>query len=215
MSENLFEAQYDLTKKSKLKVFYESNKILIFTFFLIIIISIVSLNLYFKKNELEKIALSEKYIQAKILLGNGNKNEATNILKEIVFENDTTYSALCFFLIVNQNLIIDDNELIILFDHILKNNKFEDEIRNLIIFKKVLLSSNYLKESEIINELKPLLNSESLWKPHALLLLGKYFVSRNEYSKAKEFYSQILSIKNLEKDMYDQAISQLSIIAND
>jgi predicted negative regulator of RcsB-dependent stress response len=215
MAENSFEAQYDLTKKSKLKVFYESNKILIFTFFLIIIISIVSLNLYFKKNELEKIALSEKYIQAKILLGNGNKNEATNILKEIVFENDTTYSALCFFLIVNQNLIIDDNELIILFDHILKNNKFEDEIRNLIIFKKVLLSSNYLKESEIINELKPLLNSESLWKPHALLLLGKYFVSRNEYSKAKEFYSQILSIKNLEKDMYDQAISQLSIIAND
>jgi len=28
MSENLFEAQYDLTKKSRIKKFYESNKIL-------------------------------------------------------------------------------------------------------------------------------------------------------------------------------------------
>ena len=26
MTENLFEAQYDITKKSKLKKFYESNK---------------------------------------------------------------------------------------------------------------------------------------------------------------------------------------------
>ena len=32
MAENLIEAQYDVTKKSKLKKFYEKNKILIFSF---------------------------------------------------------------------------------------------------------------------------------------------------------------------------------------
>ena len=32
MSDNLFEARYDLTKKSRLRQFYESNKISIFAF---------------------------------------------------------------------------------------------------------------------------------------------------------------------------------------
>jgi len=35
MTNNLIEAQYDITKKSKLKKFYESNKILICSFILI------------------------------------------------------------------------------------------------------------------------------------------------------------------------------------
>lgn len=40
MADNLFETQYDLTKKSKFKEFYESNKILIYSsiFALIVII---------------------------------------------------------------------------------------------------------------------------------------------------------------------------------
>ena len=62
---------------------------------------------------------------------------------------------------------------------------------------------------------KPLINNETLWKPHALLLLGNYFVSKKEYLKAKEFYTQILSLKGLHKDLYEQARSQLVFIAND
>ena len=46
MNENLFEAQYDVTKKSKLKKFYETNKILIFLAVLIIIIAIASVSFY-------------------------------------------------------------------------------------------------------------------------------------------------------------------------
>ena len=38
MTDNLFEAQYDLSKKSRFKKFYESNKILIYlSIFLLII----------------------------------------------------------------------------------------------------------------------------------------------------------------------------------
>ena len=43
MNENLIEAQYDVTKKSKLKRFYEANKILIFSVILILIIAIASI----------------------------------------------------------------------------------------------------------------------------------------------------------------------------
>ena len=48
-----------------------------------------------------------------------------------------------------------------------------------------------------------------------LLLLGDYFASKKEYLKAKEFYVQILSLKNLHKELYNQARSQLIFITND
>ena len=59
MNENLFEAQYDVTKKSKLKKFYEVNKILIFSIILILIIAIVSVGFYSETKEKKKILLSD------------------------------------------------------------------------------------------------------------------------------------------------------------
>ena len=215
MAENLFEAQYDITKKSKLKKFYESNKILIFSSILILIIFFGSLSFYLEIKEKKKLLLSENYVQAKIYLENGDKIAATNMLKNLIFSNDPVYSTLSFFLILNQNLISNHQELSVLFDHLLENNKFENEVRNLLIYKKALFNSNLTNEAELLEEVKPLLNSETLWRPHALLLLGDYFVSKGEYLKAKEFYTQILSINNLQKDLYDQAISQLTLITND
>ena len=215
MAENLFEAQYDITKKSRFKKFYESNKILIYSSILILIIFFGSLSFYLEIKEKKKLLLSENYVQAKIYLENGDKIAATNMLKNLIFSNDPVYSTLSFFLILNQNLISDHQELSVLFDHLLENNKFENEVRNLLIYKKSLFNSNFTKESELLEEVKPLLNSETLWRPHALLLLGDYFVSKGEYLKAKEFYKQILSINNLQKDLYDQAISQLTLITND
>ena len=212
MAENLFEAQYDLTKKSRIKKFYESNKIFIFSFILILIILFGSFSFYLENQERKKILLSENYIQAKIYLENGNKNEALNTLKKVIFANDSTYSTLSFFLILNQNLISDYKEISALYDHLLENNNFEKELRNLLIYKKSLFSSNSVSEAELLKTIKPLLNTDTLWKPHALLLLGDYFMSKGENIKAREFYQQILSINNLHKDLYDQARSQLVII---
>ena len=212
MAENLFEAQYDLTKKSRIKKFYESNKIFIFSFILILIILFGSFIFYLENQERKKILLSENYIQAKIYLENGNKNEALNTLKKVIFANDSTYSTLSFFLILNQNLISDYKEISALYDHLLENNNFEKELRNLLIYKKSLFSSNSVSETELLETIKPLLNTDTLWKPHALLLLGDYFMSKGENIKAREFYQQILSMNNLHKDLYDQAKSQLVII---
>ncbi len=215
MTENLFNAQYDITKKSKLKRLYESNKILIFSSILILIIFFGSFSFFLVSKEKKSILLSENYVQAKIYLENGNKIEATNILKNVIFANDPIYSTLCFFLILNQNLISDYKELSVLFDHLLANNKYEKEVRNLLVYKKALFNSNFVNESELLEGIKPLLNKDTLWRPHALLLIGDYFVSKKEYSKAKEFYTEIIYTNNLQKDHYDQATSQLAFIAND
>ena len=215
MNENLFETQYDVTKKSKLKKFYEVNKILIFSVILILIIAIASVSFYSETKEKKKILLSDNYLAAKVYLENGDRNKVKNILKTIIFANDSTYSTLSLFLILNENLIVDQGELSNLFDHVLENNKFEKEVKNLIIFKKALFQSNFVGELELLDAVKPLINTETVWKPHVLLLLGDYFASKKEYLKAKEFYIQILSLKNLHKELYRQARSQLIFITND
>ena len=66
MAENLFEANYDVTKKSKLKRFYESNKIFIFSFIFIIIIFFGSFNFYLENKEkkrfyYQKIICKQKF----------------------------------------------------------------------------------------------------------------------------------------------------------
>jgi len=215
MAENFFKTQYDITTKSRIKKFYESNKILIFSSILILIILIVSSSLYLESKERKKILLSENYIQAKFYLDNGNKYEALNTLKEVIFANDPVYSTLSLFLILNHNLIVDYKEISLLFDHLLENNKFEKELRNLLIYKKALFNSNFVAESELLENIKPLLNTDTLWKAHGLKLLGDYFMSKGENIKAIEFYQQILSINNLHKDLYDQARSQLLAIAHE
>ena len=215
MAENFFETQYDTSTRSRIKKFYESNKILIFSSILILIILIVSSSLYLESKERKKILLSENYIQAKLYLDNGNKNEALNTLKEVIFANDPVYSTLSLFLILNHNLIVDYKEISLLFDHLLENNKFEKELRNLLIYKKALFNSNFVAESELLETVKPLLNTDTLWKAHGLKLLGDYFMSKGENIKAIEFYQQILSINDLHKDLYDQARSQLVAIAHE
>ena len=214
MEDNLFEARYDLTKKSKLKRFYESNKILIYVSIFLVLILFGFLSYFLESKEKKRIVLSENYVQSKIYLESGDNKKALDLLKSIILANDATYSTLSLFMILNQNLLDNHNEISDLFDHLLSNNKYEKEIRNLLIYKKALYNSNYMNESELLEETKSLVNKDSIWKPYALLLLGDYFISKKEYRKAKDFYTQILSINNLQKEIYDQAKYQLKHIAN-
>ena len=215
MNENLFEAQYDVSKKNRLKRFYTENKIAIFSTIIVLLILAISFSIYLINKEKKDALLADNYIEAKIYLEAGEKNKAKRILKNIVLSNNGTYSALSLFLILNENLIVNEQELLNLFNLLLKNNKFEDEIKNLIIFKKAIFQSNYSNELELIETTKPLLNTDTIWKPHILLLLGDFLVSKNQNLKAKEFYTRVLSLKNLNKELYDQARSQLMLMTND
>ena len=214
MNENLHEAQYVVTKKNKIKKFYEENKILIFSIVLIIIIFIGSIIFYTETNEKKKILLADNYMEAKIYLLNDDDNKAKDILRTIIFANDKTYSTLSLFLLLDENLIVNKKEVSNLFNHILENNEFKREVKNLIIFKKAIFESNFISQEELLKTLDPLINAETIWKPHALLLLGDYFFKEKAYIKAKNFYSQILSLKNLHEEMYEHAGSQLTLLSS-
>jgi len=215
MVEELFKAQYDITKKSKIEKFYNKNKILIYSSIFVFILSLGSFSFYLENKESKKILSSDNYMKARIYISNGKRNEATNILKEVIFNNDSTYSVLCLFLIINENLLTNHNDLMPLFNHILDNNKLPSELEHLLIYKKILLKSDLIKETEMLESLKPLLSDKNAWKPHALLLLGDYFVSKKEYIKAIEFYQKIFTINNLHNDLYNHARSQLVLISNE
>ena len=215
MNENLFETQYDVTKKSRFRKLYDANRLLIFSTLFVLIIASISFSFYTASKEKKQILLADNYITAKFYLKNNERDKGRKILKEIILANNRTYSTLSLFLILDENLVDDQKEISNLFDHLLANNKFEQEVKNLIIFKKTLFLSNFANELEMVENAKQLINTNTLWKPHALLLLGDYFSSKKQYLKAKEFYVQILSLQNLNMELYEQARSQLLLITND
>ena len=63
---------------------------------------------------------------------------------------------------------------------LINKTSLEDEIKNLIIYKKALYNADFFKENELLGTLKPVLNSESVWKSHALYLVAEYLYSKNE-----------------------------------
>ncbi len=114
-----------------------------------------------------------------------------------------------------QGLTTDIQEVSNLYQYLLNETNFSREVKELLMFKKALVDSSLVNEDELIKSLSPLVSGDSIWKPHALLFIGDYFYDKNEFFKAKEFYLKILSLKNLNDEIYSEAKSQLSLISND
>tara|TARA_B100000029_G_scaffold4306_1_gene4988 strand:- start:38 stop:685 length:648 start_codon:yes stop_codon:yes gene_type:complete len=215
MNENFFDDKNNLEKKSKVKQFYDKNKIIIFSIIIVIISFLIYLNFYIENKKKKQITLSDNYINAKIYLENGEEEKAKEILKNIIISKNDTYATLALFLILDKKLFKDENEVIDLFDNVLKNNKFDEDTKNLLIFKKAIFQSNFVSENQLLESLKPLMKKETVWKPHALLLLGDFYLSKGEKNKAKEFYNELLSLKDLDNEFYKRASMQMEFTNDD
>ena len=116
-----------------------------------------------------------------------------NGLVEIINEKNSTYSPLALYFILDNDIESSNEEINKFFDIIIKEVNLDKEIKNLIIYKKGLFNANFETENTLIKILSPVINSESVWKSHALYLLAEYFFDKNQKQKAKEFYNQILN----------------------
>ena len=209
MNDDISQKQDTTTFKSKVINFYNNNKVIIFSFVIILLIIMISTVYLVENNKSKRAVLANSYIEAKVYLANNDKEKAKSILEGIIFSNDSTYSTLSLFLYLNENLTANPEKLVSLFNQVLENNKFEKEIKDLIIFKKALVQSNFVNDSKLLKTVNPLIKEETIWKAHALILVGDYYVSNKEYLKAKEFYKQVLSIKNLHQNLYLHVQTQL------
>ena len=73
-----------------------------------------------------------------------------------------------------------------------------------------MFNSEFETENNLIEILKPITSSESIWKSHALYLLAEYFFEKNQKQKAKEFYNQILSSEKSNENIIKETQKRLS-----
>lgn len=198
------------TRIEKIKNFFNQNlkKILVFlSIILIFIISYFAL-LEFKKNK--KIKIAEKYNELVSQYQNNEENNLKDNFIQIILENDSTYSPLALYFLIDNQLVQNKDELNSLFDQVINKSKLDYEIKNLIIYKKALINSDTASESDLINILKPVINSDSIWKSHSLYLLAEYFYSKDQKEKSKEFFSEIVVLDNANPDIKLEAQRKLN-----
>ena len=184
------------TRNEKVKNFFINNKKKLIITVSIILVIIIGYLSFEKSKERTKIKLANQYNLALIDLNADNKQKTINEMVNVVKSNDVTYSPLALYHLLDNNLLDDKDEINILFNELIEKTSLENEIKNLIIYKKALFNSDFISENELLKILNPVINSESIWKSHVLYLLAEYFYSKNEKQKAKDFFNEILALPN-------------------
>jgi predicted negative regulator of RcsB-dependent stress response len=189
------------TRNEKIKNFFIDNKKSLIVGFLIFLVTIIGYLSIKEVREQNKIKLANKFNTATINFKIEDKQKTINQLTKLINENDATYSPLALYFLIDNNLIDNKNEINSLFDVLINETNIDEEIKNLIIYKKALFNSDFSTENDLLQILNPIINSESIWKSHTLYLVAEYFYSKGENEKAKEFYNNILNLKNANKDI--------------
>ena len=198
------------TRNEKIKNFLINNKKNLLIGFSIILVVVIS---YLSIKELKvqkKIKLANAFNKTKINFSTNTKQKTADQLTQIINENDSTYSPLALYFLIDNNLIDDKNAINNLFDELINKTTLDKEIRNLILYKKALFNSSFSTENVLIKILNPIINSESIWKSHSLYLVAEYFYSNNEKNKSKEFYKKILELPNINLDIKKKTQKRLN-----
>ena len=184
------------TRNEKIKNFFITNKkslILGFSIMIIAVIGYLSIN---AMKERTKIKIANQFNITTINFKTEDKQKTINQLTKIINKNDVTYSPLALYFLIDNNLIDNRNEINNLFNELINKTSLDDEIKNLIIYKKGLFNSDFSTENDLLQILNPIINSESIWKSHALFLVAEYFYSKNQNQKSREFFEQIIILPN-------------------
>ena len=189
------------TRNEKIKNFFINNKRNLIVGLSIILITIIGYLSLKEIKEQNKIKLANQFNIAKINFKTDDKQTTIDQLIELIKKNDSTYSPLALYFLIDNKLIDNQNEINSLFDELISKTSLDYEIKNLIIYKKALLNSDFATESYLLQILNPIINSESIWKSHSLYLIAEYFYSKNQKQKAKEFFNQILILPNANYDI--------------
>ncbi len=198
------------TRNEKIKNFFVNNKNKLIFGIIIILVGIVAVYGFDKYQTNKKQQISDNYNLITIEYSENNKEKTTNKLIEIVNAKDPTYSPLSLYFIIDNKLLSDQKQINELFDILINQTPLDNEINNLIIYKKALFNADQYAEGDMLNILNPLINSKSVWKSHALYLMAEYFYAKEQNQKAKEFFNQIISSENPNLDIRLQAEKRLN-----
>ena len=196
------------TRIEKIKNFFSNNyKKLISSliFILLVLFSYFGYQEYKKNTKLKITEIYNQITLKEITIENTNDIEQ---LVKIIKEKDPIYSALSLYYIIENNLVRDQKEINNFFDLVIESQK-EEEIKNLIIYKKAIYNADIISENELLDVLNPILKSESVWKSHALLLMADYFENSNNLLKSKDFLKEITKSELANKEIRVEAERRL------
>ena len=189
------------TKKDQIIKFIKDSKrkivyiILIIVFIPIIIFSYQAYKVKGKKQ------LAEKFNLITINFDNENTSETIKNLEQIINKKDKTYSPLALYFLIDNNLIKNQSKINDYFDLIIDDIDLDEEIKDLIIYKKAIFNSGDSNGDNLVKILNPIINKDSIWKSHALYLLGEFYYSKDDKLKAKEYFEEIVNLNNANEEI--------------
>ena len=198
------------TRNEKIKNFFVNNTKKIIIVISAIVLIIFGYFIYEDLKKKNKIKLANRYNLVTIKFISGDKNKFENELIDIVNEKDRTYSPLALYFLIDNNIVNENKKINELFDVVINETSLEEEIKNLIIYKKALFNSDFESENNLIQILSPVINSDSVWRSHALYLMAEYFYYKNQKQKSKDFFNQILTLENSNPNIKIEAQKRLN-----
>ena len=198
------------TRIEKIRNFFIKNKKILIISLSTIILIIFGFFGYQEIQKSKKNKIAEKYNSTIIDFISADKTNVKNKLIQIINEKDSTYSPLALYFIIDSEIDASKEEINKYFDVMIEETNLEKEIKNLIIYKKGLFNADHVSENSLLEILNPLINSDSVWKSHALYLMAEYFFYKNQNQKAKEFYNQILNFEKSNQNIKLEAQKRLS-----
>ena len=175
------------TRNEKIKIFFINNKKYLIAILSSIILIVFAYFSYGEIQDRKMKKLAEKYNNISIKISTSNKTNLKNELIEIINEKNSTYSPLALYFIIDNEIQSSNEEINKFFDIIINEVNLNKEIKNLIIYKKGLFNASFETENNLIKILNPIINSDSVWKSHALYLLAEYFLIKIKNKKLRNF----------------------------
>ena len=197
-------------RKEKFKNFFVKNsKYLIFSISAIIIL-ILAYFVYVEINSRNQSKLAEEYNYIVNNFNNlQNSEQSTERLIRIVEKKNSTYSPLSLYFILDNELVTEKNEINKYFDMVINIGSLEKEIKNLNIYKKAIYNSNFVDEAELVEILRPVTNSDSIWKSHSLFLLAEFFYYKENKAESKKLLNEIINYENSNSEIKLEAQKKL------
>ena len=198
------------TRNERVRNFFINNKNKIISTIVVLIIVLVGAYSFDSYKTNKKKEISNKFNSTTLAYSENTKDLTVQKLVEIINEQDPTYSPLSLYFIIDNKLISNQSEINSYFDVLIEKTSLDKEIKNLVIYKKALFNADEAQENDLLNILNPLINSESVWKSHALYLMAEYFYSQDQKQKSKEFFNQIASLEDANSDIKLEAQKRLN-----
>ncbi|MDB3946716.1 hypothetical protein OAL78_01295 [Candidatus Pelagibacter sp.] len=196
-------------RHEKVRSFFVNNKNKIISIIVVLIIVIVGAYSFDSYQTNKRKEISNKFNSTTLAHSENTKGTTVKNLVEIIKEQDSTYSPLSLYFIIDNKLVSNQSEINDYFDILIEKTSLDKEIKNLVIYKKALFNSDQAQENDLLNILNPLINSKSVWKSHALYLMAEYFYFKDQKQKSKEFFNQIANLEDANSSIKAEAQKRL------